>query len=375
MEFLDSAEEARFRTDLRAWLADNNPGLEQSPTDEEYWARAAEWHQSLYRAGWFGLSLPEEFGGKGLPPVFEAILDDELAEAGAPPKPSLAYLAHGMLAHAGLETQRRFLPGMIDGSERWCQGFSEPDAGSDLAGLRTQAARDGDEFVINGHKVWTSYSDVADWCFLLARTDREVAPHRGITAFALPMHQLGIEQRPLRMINGVSNEFGEVILDGARVPVENVIGELGGGWEIAMTILNHERSPADVGYTARYGKAVRALEATVRSQPRPAASTRIELEHAFVHAEMLRFHVKRRLSDRLGGHKPGPEGAIDKLLMTRTEQLVGHAALSIGGAYAMSGDEVTWLNMYLYSRAASVMGGTAQIQKNVIASQILRLPK
>ena len=205
MDFRDSPAEAEFRARLRAWLAENNPGLPVSSTDDEYWARQAEWHTALYDAGFFGLSWPSRFGGHELPSVFDVILDEELAAAGAPPRPSLGYLVQGITTHASEAIQERFLPGLISGRERWCQGFSEPDAGSDLASLRTTATRDGDEYVIDGHKIWTSYSDVADWCFLLARTDPDVPKHKGLSAFAVPMHQPGIEQRPLRMINGITD--------------------------------------------------------------------------------------------------------------------------------------------------------------------------
>jgi alkylation response protein AidB-like acyl-CoA dehydrogenase len=375
VDYRDSDDEAAFRAALREWLVANNPGGAQSSTDEAYWEKAAAWHRSLYDAGWFGVSYPERFGGRGLPPVYEAIVDSELGWASAPPKPSLGYIVHGMLRHADEDTCQRFLRGMISGRDRWCQGFSEPDAGSDLAGLRTTAVLDGDDYVVHGHKIWTSYSETADWCILLARTDPTVAKHRGISAFALPMRQPGVTQIPLRMINGISNEFGQVILDGARVPAENMIGDPGSGWPFAMTVLNHERSPADLGYTARYGRAVRALEDLAASRGVPSSAARHALALAFVHSEVLAMHVMRRLSERLSDIEPGPEGAVDKLLMTTTEQLVGHAAREIGSAPDVSLEDSTWLNMYLYSRAATVMGGTSQIQKNVIATQVLELPR
>ena len=165
-------------------LAENNPGLPVSSTDDAYWARQAEWHTALYDAGFFGLSWPKRYGGHELPTVFDVILDEELAAAGAPPRPSLGYLVQGIDSHGSDAIKDRFLPGLINGTERWCQGFSEPDAGSDLASLRTTAVPDGDEFVINGHKIWTNYSDVADWCILLARTDPDVPKHKGLSAFA-----------------------------------------------------------------------------------------------------------------------------------------------------------------------------------------------
>jgi alkylation response protein AidB-like acyl-CoA dehydrogenase len=375
MDFRDSPEEAEFRARLRAWIAENNPGLPASSTDDEYWARQAEWHTALYDAGFFGLSWPRRFGGQELPSVYDVILDDELAAAGAPPRPSLGYLVQGITAHGSEAIQERFLPGLISGRERWCQGFSEPDAGSDLASLRTTARLDGDEYVIDGHKIWTSYSDVADWCFLLARTDPDVPKHKGLSAFAVPMHQPGIEQYPLRMINGITKEFGQVVFDGARVAAENMIGKPGEGWRIAMTIVSHEREPGEVGYVSRYLKTAKELEAKVRRDPAAFRSDQREaVAWAYVEAEMLRLHVRRRLSERLDGVHHGPGGSVDKLLMTWTEQALGHAALSAAGPQAVvDGDDVA-LKIYLYSRAQSVMGGTSQIQKNIIAQRILGLP-
>jgi alkylation response protein AidB-like acyl-CoA dehydrogenase len=375
MEFRDAAEEAEFRARLRAWIAANNPGLPVSSTDDEYWARQAEWHTALYDAGFFGLSWPSRFGGHDLPSVYDVLLDEELAAAGAPPRPSLGYLVQGITTHASEAVQERFLPGLISGRERWCQGFSEPDAGSDLAALRTTARLDGDEYVIDGHKIWTSYSDVADWCFLLARTDPTVPKHKGLSAFAVPMHQPGVEQRPLRMINGITKEFGQVRFDGARVATGNMIGKPGEGWRVAMTIVSHEREPGEVGYVARYAKTVKDLEEAVRADPAAFRSEQREaVAWAHVQAEMLRLHVRRRLSERLDGVDHGPGGSIDKLLMTWAEQAVGAAALSVEGSRAViDGDDLA-LKIYLYSRAQSVMGGTSQIQKNIIATRILGLP-
>ena len=177
----------------------------------------------------------------------------------------MGYLVQGLLRHGNEDIRRRFLPGLVSGRERWCQGFSEPDAGSDLASLRTQAVRDGEEYVLSGHKVWTSYSDAADWCLVLARTDPDVPKHKGISAFIVPMGQSAIEQRPLQMINGVRREFGEVLFDGARVDAANMVGEPGEGWRLAMTVVSHEREPGELGYVARYGKLVNELAHVVEA--------------------------------------------------------------------------------------------------------------
>jgi len=360
LDFRDSPEEAAFRDKLRNWLGENAAAFKASGDD--YWTGQGEWHQALYRAGFFGTSWPKEFGGQELPPVYDVIVDEELARAGAPPRPSLGYLVVGLGHHGSKELQQRFLPGMISGTERWCQGFSEPGAGSDLASLTTIATRDGDNYVIHGHKIWTSYSDVADWCLLLARTDKDVPRHKGISAFIVSMHQPGIEQRPLQMINGVTTEFGQVAFDGATVPADQMVGAPGEGWALAMTVVSHEREPSTLGYSARYGKLVRQMAARVTGKAPE------ELAWAAVEAEMLRLHVRRRLSEQLDGIKHGPQGSLDKLLMTWTEQSVGHAALAVSGT-----TDPELLSAYLYSRAQSVMGGTSQIQKNIIASRILGL--
>ena len=374
MDFGDSRDEASFRARLRDWLKDNKPSLPAAPTSDDYWAGQAAWHQALYDAGFFGMSWPAEVGGHGMPPVYEVIVDEELSAAGAPARPSLGYLVLGLLTHGDEQLRSRFLPGLVNGRERWCQGFSEPEAGSDLASLRTTATRDGDEYVINGHKIWTSYSDAADWCLVLARTDPAVPKHKGVSAFVISMHQPGIEQRPLPMINGVTREFGEVRFDAARVPAANMVGAPGDGWRLAMTVVSHEREPGELGYVTRYAKVVNELAARVRQQPgRYSREAVRDLGWAIVETEMLRLHVSRRLSDRLDGISHGPEGSVDKLLMTHTEQSVGHAALAVGGAPHATGDGAD-LGTYLYSRAQSVMGGTAQIQRNLIATRILGLP-
>jgi alkylation response protein AidB-like acyl-CoA dehydrogenase len=216
---------------------------------------------------------------------------------------------------------------------------------------------------------------VADWCLLLARTDSEVPKHKGLSAFVLPMHQRGIEQLPLRMINGITKEFGQVLFDGARVPAENMVGEPGEGWRVAMTIVSHEREPGELGYVSRYAKTVHELEQAVREDPGAFRSDQREgVAWAHVQAEMLRLHVCRRLSERLDGVDHGPGGSIDKILMTWVEQTVGSAALAVSGARAVTDSDDVALKLYLYSRSQSVMGGTSQIQKNIIATRILGLP-
>jgi alkylation response protein AidB-like acyl-CoA dehydrogenase len=374
MDYGDSPEEAHFRDRLRAWLVDNNPDLPASSTSDEYWAGQAAWHQALYDAGFFALSWPVDIGGHGLSPVHEVIVDEELARAGAPPRPSVGYLVQGIYHHGSEDIRRRFLPGIVNGRDRWCQGFSEPDAGSDLASLRARAVRDGDDYVLDGHKVWTSYSDQADWCLVLARTDPAAPRHKGISAFVMRMDQPGVEQRPLRMINGTTREFGEVLLDGARVKATDMVGAPGEGWALAMTVVSHEREPGELGYVARYSKAANQLAELLRAEPDRFSGEQVhEVAWAVVEAEMLRLHVRRRLSQRFDGIEHGPEGSVDKLLMIEAEQALGHAAL-VASHLDLERSRDAWLSTYLYSRAQSVMGGTAQIQRNLVATRILGLP-
>jgi alkylation response protein AidB-like acyl-CoA dehydrogenase len=360
LDFRDSPDEAAFRERLRTWLSAH--AKEFSGSGDEYWERMADWHRALYENGFFGLSWPQDWGGKDLAAVYDVIVDEELVRAGAPPRPSVGYLVYGIGEHATDEVRKRFLPGIINGTERWCQGFSEPGAGSDLASLTTTATREGDNYVIHGHKIWTSYSDVADWCLLLARTDPEAKRHRGLSAFVIAMKQPGVQQRPLQMMNGVTNEFGQVFFDGATVPAGQMVGGPGDGWAVAMTVVGHEREPSTLGYAARYGKLVRNMLA------RNDGEVSEELAWAAVQSDMLTHHVRRRLSEQLDGVSHGSDGSLDKLLMTWVEQSVGHAALAVAGTR-----DPDLLSAYLYSRAQSVMGGTSQIQKNIIASRILGL--
>jgi alkylation response protein AidB-like acyl-CoA dehydrogenase len=372
MDFEDSPEEHAFRRRLRAWLVDHNPHVTYG--SNEYWEAMPQWHQSLHEAGFFGIGWPTEYGGVDLPPVYNVIVDEELADAEAPARPSLGFKVVGIMHHGSQDIQQKILPGMISGADRWCQGFSEPDSGSDLASLRTRAVRDGDEYVISGHKIWTSYSDLADWCFLLARTDPGVPKHKGISAFAVPMNDPGVKQIPLKMINGNVRDFGEVMFDNVRVPATNMIGAPGDGWALAMTMVAHEREPHEIGFAARFAKTANQLTAIVSDDPGRFASEQLrDLAWAIIEADMLQRHVSRRLSERLDGISHGAEGSIDKLLMIWTEQTVGHAALAIGRA-PHDGRNPAMFNTYLYSRSASVMGGTEQIQRNLVASRVLGLP-
>jgi len=370
---LDDPRLAEFRNELRAWLAEHAP-REPVPLHGEERARyGAVWHRSLHQGGWMGLSWPEAYGGRGFPAVYEAVLNDEIGRAGAPAAPHVGFLGRALLHHGTEGQRRRFLPSLLSGEEVWCQGFSEPGAGSDLAALSTRAVLLGDHYLVNGQKIWTSDAAWADWCLLLVRTDPDAPKHRGISALVVDMATPGIEVRPIVQING-DTEFNEVFFTDVAVPVDAVVGAPGDGWRIAMTTVGYERGPADVGFSSRYARLLAELVALARANG-VDEQQRLALARAHVQVEVLRAHVNRSLARRDDGAVPGPEGSVDKLLSTRTEQLLHHTAMDLFGAAPLTGDGAEVLSAYLYSRAASIAGGTSQIQRTIVAERLMGMPR
>jgi alkylation response protein AidB-like acyl-CoA dehydrogenase len=372
MDFRDDPDEAAFRAELRTWLADHRPAGPSplaGPTRAEY---AHAWHRALYDAGWMGLSWPTEYGGRGLSSSHEAIFNDELGRAGAPAAPHVGFLGRALL-HYGTDEQRaRFLPALLSGDEVWCQGFSEPGAGSDLANITTRATPVDDGYLVNGQKVWTSDAAWADWCLLLVRTDDTEARHQGISALLVDMHSPGVEVRPIVQING-DEEFNEVFFTDVEVPGDGLLGAPGEGWAIAMTTVSYERGPADVGFTSRYVRVLRDL-AVVAAASTTTTEERMALARAHVELEALRAHVLRSLCARADGRAPGHEGSIDKLLGTRVEQRLHHVSLDLQRG-ALTGAAPQALSDYFYSRAASIAGGASQIQRTLIAEHLLHMPR
>ena len=375
MNFDDSPGEERFRSDLRRWLAAHAPEAGPDPADEEACFRFLnDWHRSLARGGWLGLTLPVDVGGRGLGPVHEAIFNEEIAACDAPTPPrNVGFLSKVLLAYGTPEQRHRFLPSILSCDEVWCQGFSEPGAGSDLGSLRTRAVLDGDRYVVNGQKVWTTFAKWADWCLLLARTDPEAPKHRGISALALRMDSPGVTVRPIHQINH-SEELAEVFLDDVVVPADQLIGQPGDGWRLAMRTLAYERGPGDVGSIARAFRELNALLRAARGGAFDhAPEARLRLARLSVRMDVLRLHVLRSLSARVRS-EPGPEGSIDKLLIVGAEQDLARFRLDFAGPAAATGDDPESLGEYLRSRSLSIYGGTAQIQKNIIAQRILGMP-
>jgi alkylation response protein AidB-like acyl-CoA dehydrogenase len=378
MDFRDSPEEAAFRAELRAWLADHAP-REPIPDDPD--AREAfllAWHRKLYGGGWVGLSFPAEYGGRGLPEIYEAIYLEELGGAGAPPGPADAHLAHALRLFGSPEQKARHLPGLLSRQVRWCQGFSEPGAGSDLAGLSTQARpvtrADGSAgYRISGQKIWTSGAIWSQWCMLLARLP-QTRRHHGISLLLVPMDTPGVDCRQIVTASG-TREFAEVFFDEAEVGRDALLGEEGQGWSIAMALLGYERGPADMGWVARFARTLGQLEAQVRrGELRPTPALRARLARAYVALRALQIQVQRSLSRRAGHAAPGAEGSVDKLLMTRTDQFLHRVMLELRGARPLLEDGLD-MDLYFWSRAASIYGGSQQIQRDIVAQRVLDLPR
>jgi alkylation response protein AidB-like acyl-CoA dehydrogenase len=377
MDFRDAPDEAAFRARLRSWIRDNAPS--SLPTDEAAKLRAlAEWHRALYAEGLVALTFPVEYGGQGLAPVYEAILNDEIGAAGAPSPPAMAHLTNAIRLFGTEEQKREHLPGMLSSEVHWCQGFSEPNAGSDLAGIRTRgelvATPDGPAYRIDGQKIWTSEALWSTWCMLLLRTEPDAPAHKGLSMLFVPMDTPGVEAREIVTAYGTS-EFAEVFFDGAIVPAANLLGAPGQGWAIAMQLLGYERGPADVGWVARLARLLTVLEEDVRAGRVAAGpAERRSLAEAWVALRALQIHIQRTMSSRSDGSTPGPEGSIDKLLVTEVEQLISHVNLDLRGAAAVleDGDDIAG---YFWSRAQSIFGGTRQIQRNIVAQRVLGLPR
>ena len=379
MDFRDSPEEHDFRIQFRNWLAEHAP---RQPIPVEPDSRAAflhAWHRELYRAGYVGLSFPVESGGRGLPATYEAVFNDELGAAGAPPGPVFGHIANAIRLYGTEEQRKRHLPGLLASEVRWCQGFSEPGAGSDLANLSTRAeAVEANGVVtsyrITGQKIWTSEAVWADWCLLLARSEPGSRRHHGISVFLVPMRTAGIDCRVIVTASG-TREFAEVFFDGAEVDAANLLGNPGQGWTIAMSLLGYERGPADIGWVSRFARTLRILEDEAHAGTLRAESTlRASLAKAYVDLRALQVQVQRTLTSRKDGSTPGPEGSIDKLLMTRTDQSLHRVMMDLRGAAPLLDDGLD-LDLYFWSRAQSIFGGTSQIQRDIVAQRVLKLPR
>jgi alkylation response protein AidB-like acyl-CoA dehydrogenase len=374
MDFSDTDDIARFRTELRDWLVREAPAYRGATGfhSAEAVARTGQWYAALAAAGYVGVSLPAAYGGRGLSDRYEAVLNEELAAARAPAAPPIGHIAHAIADFAADELKRRLLPGLLGCAESWCQGFSEPEAGSDLASLRTTARRQGDAYLVNGQKIWTSGALWARWCLLLARTEPDQPRHRGLSMLAVEMTSPGIRRRGITLANG-SSEFAEVFFDDVLIPAGQLVGEPGRGWQIAMHMLGYERGPADMGWVGRLGQALgAALDAAAAAGTRPDEPLRRALARSAMELQVLQWHIARSLASRDPAN-PGSAGSLDKLLTTRVEQRLQQVLADLAGVSFVLDDEP--FAAYLWGRAQSVYGGTQQIQRQIVAERLLGLPR
>jgi len=398
MDFTLTPDQQAFRDRVRSWLKDNLPAESSArtrrPTSDiprpEQYDFMRKWQRRMYEAGFVGLTWPKEAGGQGLSFMEEMILAEEMALSKAPP--ILNILAIGMagptvIAYGTDEQKRRYPPKMLSCEEIWCQGYSEPNAGSDLASLQTRAVKDGEHYVINGQKVWTSLAHIADWMMLLARTDADVPKHKGITYFLLDMKSPGVTVKPLKQLTGDA-EFNEVYFDNVRVHESQILGGVNNGWQVGLTTLMYERLALGFGIQVRLRIALDGLVDMARQTKKGGVVAtqdpiiRQKLAQLWIDTEAFKYTGARAITKLLRGELPGPEASAGKLMWVEGHQRLQELAMEIQGPYAqlMAGSEWAvadgiWQHTFLRSRANSIEGGTTEIQRNIIGERVLGLPK
>ncbi|MER3408720.1 MAG: acyl-CoA dehydrogenase, partial [Thermoleophilia bacterium] len=341
MQLRDSPDEATFRAELRSWLELNAPKEPIGRGDVE---AARAWSRALYEAGYVGLTWPVEYGGRGAPVTYQAIALEELARAQAPSHVGVIGLGMAgptILVHGREEQKRRYLPKILSAEEIWCQGFSEPGAGSDLAAVRTRAELKDGRFLVNGQKVWSSYAHIADWCLLLARSDPESERHAGLTYLLVDMRAPGVEVRPLRQLTGEA-EFNEIFFADVEVPVENVLGEIGAGWQVAVTTLMHERATLGFALTGSLEASVARLVALARERGLTDPRLRDGVAQEWIELQALKLTNARALAVLVQTGVPGPEGSVSKLHWSEQNQRLTKLALEIIGPDSLLADEHAW---------------------------------
>ncbi len=384
MDLRDSPEEAAFRSELRTFFGERLPAElrgHQGGAARFDGGAVRAWSRMLHEAGYAGLTWPTEYGGRGLAPAYQAIYLEEESRAEAPPHVGVIGLGMAgptIMAHGTDAQKRAHLSQILSAEQIFCQGFSEPEAGSDLAAVRTSARLDGDALVVDGQKVWSSFAHLADFCILLARSDPSSERHEGLTFLIVDMHSPGVEVRPLRQLTGEA-EFNEIFLTGARVPVENVVGEIGGGWEVAMTTLLHERGTLGFALVARLEVAVgRLLELARDRGATDAQREAIALE--WIELQALKHTAYRSLSSLARTGVPGPEGSILKLQWSEANQRLTKLGLELLGSDAQLVEENAayagwWQHQQLRARGNTIEAGTSEILRSILAERVLGLPR
>ena len=393
MDLKLTGEELEFRDELRDWLATHVPRGWQQHREESldaHFGFLRQWQRTLFEHGWAGISWPKQYGGRGATLMQQVLFWEEMARAGAPPMANV--LGLGLVGPTviafGTEAQKaRYLKKILSAEEIWCQGFSEPNAGSDLAGLQMDAKLDDDAYVVNGQKVWTSFGWVADWCELVVRTDPTAAKHKGLTVLLVDMKSPGVEVRPLRQMTG-ETEFNEVFFHDVRVPVANVVGNVNQGWEVAIGTLMHERGTFGAGLQITYRRNMDrliALSHTVRRGARVASEDpviRQKLAQCYAEVEIMRANQMRAFSRLSTTGVPGPEGSIQKIFWSELNQRLQQIAQELLGSYgqleggdARAIDHGAWAYGYLRARGNTIEAGTSEIQRNIIGHFVLGLPR
>jgi len=390
MRLTRNEAESRIAEEVRAFLGGAMPDPLTAPVDfDERIAWLRDWQRRLHQAGLVNVAWPREHGGRGATLSEQMVVEQELARANAPELVGvvgLGVVGPSIVEHGTDEQKARWLPQILSGEEIWCQGFSEPGAGSDLAALRTVAEDRGDHWVVRGQKTWTSWAQHARWCAVLARTDKDAPAHKGISYLVADMRSPGVEVRPLVQLTGDA-EFSEVYFDDVVVPKDRIIGAVNAGWGIAMHTLSHERGPAVSARAVKLRVLLDQLIADARCLERDGRpviedhEVRVILTRTHVQLEVLRCQSARTVGRMVATGRPGLETSLDKLQLTKAEQLLGDAALAVLGPAAPyvdpdgPADVRHWQGVYLYARAASIYGGASQVQKNIIAERILGLPR
>ncbi|MBK5110012.1 MAG: acyl-CoA dehydrogenase family protein [Thermoleophilia bacterium] len=377
MDLTFSAEENEFRDELRQWLAENHPGDEPRGDDDTTFEFRKDWQRSLYDGGWAAVQWPQEYGGRDATLMQSAIFFEEVGRTRAPlPANVLGLLLAGptIMAWGTDEQKERYLTPILSADEIWCQGFSEPEAGSDLASVKTMAKRDGDDWVVTGQKVWTSGAQYAKWCLLVARTDPEAPKHKGLSYFLLDMDQPGVQVRPLVQITGEA-EFNELFIEEARIPHENMLGGEGDGWNVALTTLMNERSGLGFFLQIRLRQLLDQLvEEAVRNGKIKDPVIAEAIGEIEARTEVTRLTAYRGLSTIEKYGQPGPEGSLTKWLWSETNQMLVQLAADVVGPEALSADS-KWAYELLRARGNTLEGGTTEILKNIIAERVLGLPR
>jgi alkylation response protein AidB-like acyl-CoA dehydrogenase len=378
MDLTFSDDELAFRDEFRSWLAENPPPPDPGDVgDDARNAWRGAWQRQLYEGGWAAPNWPNEYGGRGATLTQSAIYFEEIGRARVPlPANVLGILLGGptLMVWGTDEQKERYLTPILSAEEIWCQGFSEPDAGSDLASLKTRAVKDGDDWLVTGQKVWTSGAQYAKWCMLVARTDPDAPKHKGLTYFLMDMEQDEVQVRPLRQITGEA-EFNELFIEDARIPDENVIGGVGNGWKVALTTLMNER--AGLGFTLQIrlrqildDVIAAAAERGRLDDPRIAD----EIAELNARCEAIRLMAWKGLTDTERYGQPGPEGSLVKWLWSETNQRVTQLAADVVGAEALTAG-TGWSYELLRARGNTIEGGTTEILKNIVAERVLGLPR